>query len=75
MRFYAYLFSPETIAESCKQTLLNGLSKTLSVDDRELCEGVPSLAELADSVKGLARSKSPGADGFSAEFYCRFWAT
>ena len=75
VRFYANLFSPETIDESCKQALFDGLLKTLSADDRELCEGSLSLAELADSVEGLARGKSPGPDGFSAEFYCRFWAS
>lgn len=73
MSFYANLFSPEVIDESCKQILLDGLSKTLSRDDRELCEGSLSLAELAASVEGLALGKLPGADSFSAEFSCRFW--
>ena len=71
--FYANLFSPKPIDDFCKQSLLDGLFKTLSGDDRELCKGSLSLAELADSVAGLARSKSPDPDGFSAELYCRFW--
>ena len=71
--FYANIFSPDEIDETSKQALFNGLSKTLSADDRDLCEGSLSLAELSVSVGGLARGKSPGPDGFSAEFYCRFW--
>ena len=73
VQFYTALFSPEVIDEPCKQLLLDGLSTTLSEADRELCEGALSLAELTDSVKSLNFGKSPGPDGFSVEFFSRFW--
>lgn len=70
--FISTLFSPEIIDESCKQQLLNGLSRTLSEDDRGLCEEPLSLVELTAFVKGLSLGKSPGADGLTVEFYCLF---
>lgn len=72
VHFYSTLFSPEIIDESCKQQLLNGLSRTLSEDDRGLCEEPLSLVELTAFVKGLSLGKSPGADGLTVEFYCLF---
>ena len=73
VRFYTNLFSPDVIDGVCKRTLLDGLSRTLSGEDCGLCEGHLSLAELAASARGLSLGKSPGPDGFSTEFYCRFW--
>ena len=71
--FYAKLFSPEPIDGSCKQQLLRGFSSSLSEADRALCDDNISLAELAESLGGLSLNKSPGPDGFTVEFFSKFW--
>ena len=71
--FYSNLFSPEPIDAESEQTLLNEISKFLSESDRNVCEGALTLAELTTSVKSLNNNKAPGPDGFTVEFYSKFW--
>ena len=71
--FYTHLFSAEAIDPECKDTLLNGIEKSLSDPDRALCEGFVTLAELTASLKTMNTHKAPGSDGFSVEFYTKFW--
>ena len=71
--FYTKLFSSEPTDESCKQQLLQGFSCSLSEADRVFCDGDISLAELAESLGGLSLYKSPGRDGFTVEFFGKFW--
>ena len=71
--FYSNLFSVEPIDPVCQQTLLNEITKFLSVEECDLCEGFISLSELSSSVKSLNSGKAPGPDGFTVEFYIKFW--
>lgn len=45
----------------------------LSDDDCKLCDDVTSLAELTEAVNSLSLGKSPSLDGFTVEFYRKFW--
>ena len=45
----------------------------LSEDSKHLCEGKMTNAECYNALKELKLNKSPGNDGFTAEFYCTFW--
>ena len=69
MLCYAKLFSAEPINDSCKRQLLHGFSSSLSEADCPLCDDNISLAELAESLRGLSLNKSPGPDGFTVEFF------
>lgn len=71
--FYTNLFSAEPIDPECKETLLNGINSFLSDSDRHVCEGAVTLAELTASLKTMNFNKAPGSDGFSVEFYLKFW--
>ena len=71
--FYANLFSPEPIDDSCKQQLLRGFSSSLSEADCTLCDGEFTLTKLAESLVGLSLNKSPGPDGFTVEFFSKIW--
>ena len=73
VQFYCNLFSPEPLDPACKQELLSVFSRSLSDVDRDFCEADFSLAELAESLNGLSLGKAPGPDGFSVEFYSKFW--
>ena len=41
----------------------------LSLDDQLLCDGPITDAECINAIKGFKKDKTPGTDGFSAEFY------
>ena len=46
---------------------------TVSDEDREILDGSFTEKEILNSVKSLKRSKSPGSDGLTSEFYQFFW--
>lgn len=71
--FYSKLFAAEAIDLPCQRTLFAALDKQLSDPDRVACEGILSQAELTASLKTLNTDKAPGPDGFTAEFYAKFW--
>ena len=41
----------------------------LSLDDQILCDGLITEAECINAINGFKKDKTPGTDGFSAEFY------
>lgn len=73
VEFYTGLFSVEDIDIDCCDKLLNEISVFLSDSDRALCEGAISLEELTSSLKTQNTGKAPGPDGFTSEFYTKFW--
>ena len=47
--------------------------KQISSNERAELEAPLELRELEAAMKGMSRNKTPGSDGFSVEFYQRFW--
>ncbi len=45
----------------------------LSDEERTLCDGLITMEECERSIKNMKNGKSPGSDGFTAEFYKFFW--
>ena len=45
----------------------------LSLDDQKLCDGPITEAESINAINGFKKDKTPGNDGFSAEFYKFCW--
>jgi exonuclease III len=45
----------------------------LSNNEQQSCEGLLSENEILEVLKSCSNNKSPGTDGFSAEFYKFFW--
>ena len=75
--FYKELYSkplngPQTIKESDK-LFLDSQTTTLDNVKMQLCEGLVSPSECLNALKTMSNRKSPGSDGFSAEFYKFFW--
>ena len=45
----------------------------LNTEQQQQCEGMLTLDECLAALKTFNKNKSPGTDGFAAEFYLRFW--
>lgn len=73
VEFYTQLFSEEPVDMACQQHLFFQLNTKLTPAESSSCDGPISLEELAKSVKSLSLKKSPGPDGFTLEFYLKFW--
>ena len=73
--FYAGLFSCKNIDEDnlndFKNTLPN--SKKLSPEESIGMSGPLTITELSNVLKSKKNNKTPGLDGFPAEFYKIFW--
>ena len=72
-KFYTELFTASKTDSSVQKALLKNVNKTLSSAQRDILDAPISPAELELAVKSLAKEKSPGINGFPAEFYQRFW--
>ena len=46
---------------------------SLNESESDQCEGLLTLEECAKAISSFKNDKTPGSDGFTAEFYCRFW--
>ena len=46
----------------------------LSEQDKEYCESKLTLIDLTKALQSMANNKSPGLDGFTANFYKYFWS-
>ncbi|PFX11146.1 Transposon TX1 uncharacterized 149 kDa protein, partial [Stylophora pistillata] len=71
--FYSDLFSATPTDRHAQSSLLSNLSFSLPPDQAETCEGPLTTEECLAAIKGMAKNKAPGLDGFLAEFYLRFW--
>jgi len=74
MEFYVSLFSSQPLDTTEQDFFLDLISKKLSPEQLLLCEGPLTSAECKRALDGMASGKSPGVDGFPAEFYKRFWS-
>lgn len=73
VNFYEELYSSEECDQSMQDYFLNNIGKTLKQDEAEVCEGPVTLKEANEALLSMGNNKSPGADGFTKEFYVRFW--
>ena len=53
----------------------NPVLPEISADQKQSCEGLLTKDECFASLKQMAKGKSPGSDGLSAEFYLAFWVS
>ena len=71
--FYKALYTEEPVDRQSQDWLLEQLDSTLSSEDQKLCEGELTFSECHAALSQMESGKSPGNDGFPAEFYSRFW--
>ena len=72
--FYEKLYSQRdnVIGNDSRELFFKDM-KSLCEDSKRNCEGKVTNAECYKALKELKWNKSPGNDGFTAEFYCTFW--
>ena len=77
MRFYRTLYTSKRDIESSESSdFLSSFSEnitSLKDDDMLSCEGKVSPEECLKALNDFKNKKSPGSDGFQAEFYKHFW--
>jgi len=73
--FYERLYTDTDIDEGSIDEYLDQISFNNKLNDTDvlLCEGPIRLNECTNVIGKLNKNKSPGLDGFSAEFYQTFW--
>ena len=75
--FYKKLYSKPLIdtqtSKESDKLFLDSQATTLNDAKMQLCEGLVSRSECLNALKTMSNRKSPGSDGFSAEFYNFFW--
>ena len=72
--FYKNLLTTKHSANEIGRQFLNeNITKKLSDENKKECEGLIKVAEVKDVLKNMENGKSPGTDGFTAEFYKFFW--
>ena len=73
MEFYKTLYSKRTIEQVFDyEPDLSGLP-TVKADGKTLLNKELEKTEVDEALKSLKNNKSPGPDGFSAEFFKQFW--
>ena len=72
-RFYTDLYTSKGTDAQVQDDVLDSLVSTLSEESRDMCDGMVTSEELAESLGTLQNGKAPGSDGFPAEFWRYFW--
>ena len=75
-RFYQFLYSsqnPQVNDPKFEVFFDNDKVEKLNDEQRNNCEGLLTENECFNALKCFQRNKSPGNDGFTAEFYSFFW--
>ena len=73
--FYKKLYSHNVNVkfDSYPHFFQNVNTPKLTEDQKRFCDSEISENELYETLKTFSKSKSPGLDGITAEFYLKFW--
>ena len=74
-KFYSNLYKDTPIVENeTPNTFFENDTPKLTAIDQITCEGMITEKECVDALKQMSNNKTPGLDGFPAEFYKFFWS-
>ena len=72
--FYTQLYASENPSETDIQRFLEKVSlPSISEDEKEQLSAPFTPEEVLQAIKSMPSGKTPGLDGYSAEFYKAFW--
>ena len=72
--FYTDLYTPTSVHDSVQEKLLSNVDQKLTNQQQCMLDADLSEKELQQAVLDLKEERSPGIDGFTAEFYKKFWS-
>lgn len=72
--FYSNLYSCVEIHEEEADDFLSCIDQTVSDGKNEILNAEISSDDVRTALQGMARNKSPGQDGLTVEFYCKFYS-
>ncbi len=70
--FYKNLYSTRGVDQDLQQTFLEAGVNKLEDEDQVICDQELTMDELGEALQSLPNNKTPGSDGFNADFY-KFW--
>jgi hypothetical protein len=70
--FYETLWRKRKTSHRKQEKLLRGITRKISMEQREHCEGDITEKEVADMKKKMAKAKAAGIDGLPVEFWQTF---
>ena len=72
--FYTDLFNQKDILEeNCNNLDVLTKDNKISAEDSKKLNGPITIIELSEALKHMKNNKTPGIDGFPAEFFKEFW--
>jgi len=71
--FYKELYEYEEVDENAIEEILTHVKAKLENKDKRKCESPITIEEVKLSLCGMKKSKSPGNDGLTSEFYSFFF--
>lgn len=72
-KFYKELYSSTVINKEKANKILEYIFEKVSDEDSENLETDLTLHEIKSSLFGMSKNKSPGPDGLTVEFFCKFF--
>ena len=74
VEYYREMFKKRSMDSNLSENFMNDVHiKQITSNERAELETPLDPKELEAALKGMSTTKSPGSDGFSVEFYLRFW--
>ena len=73
INFYTELYIPNSVGESVQEKLLENVDHKLTDQQKCMLDAELTQKEIQQAVYELNDAKSPGIDGFTAEFYKKIW--
>ena len=71
--FCVTLFTADVLHVGHQDFFLSHIPQKLSPEQRAFCDGELTAEECKRALDGMVSGRSPGLDGFPAEFYQTFW--
>ena len=64
----------DVFSKDCNDFFERSQELNIISDHQKIISDAPTtMEELTEAVKWIKNNKSPGSDGFTGEFYKRFW--
>ena len=71
--FYKNLYSCVEIDNDKMDQFLESVDTVIDNEDKEMCDNDITYDEIARALTSMSKNKSPGTDGLTTEFYCKFY--